>query len=93
MQLQTVSRYNMQGWVEDLPQLIEERYAHGCGSYLRDDGTQVSVDSVGYLCVCRYYWSNLSNNLKNLFKFSNLTKDFQTLFQGCTSNYLSNIFF
>ena len=47
-----VSKYNMQGWVEDLPQLIEGRYAHGCGSYLREDGTQVSVDTVGYLCVC-----------------------------------------
>ena len=34
------------GWVEDLPQLIEGRYNHGCGSYLRVSGTQVSIDSV-----------------------------------------------
>ena len=39
---QTVSRYNIQGWVEDLPSLVVGRYDHGCASYLRDaDGTQV----------------------------------------------------
>ena len=42
-----VSRYDMMGWVEDLPQLIEGRWDHGCGSYLRVDGTQVSIDSIG----------------------------------------------
>ena len=56
-----VSRYDRMGWVEDLPQLIEGRYDHGCGSYLRVDGTQVSIDSIGYsllMCdlICRYYW-------------------------------------
>ena len=44
---QAVSRYDRMGWVEDLPQLIEGRYDHGCGAYLRDDGTQVSIDSIG----------------------------------------------
>ena len=44
---QMVSRYDLQGWVEDLPQLIEGRYGHGCGSYIRVDGTQVSIDSIG----------------------------------------------
>ena len=38
-----VSRYDLQGFVEDLPQLVQGRYGHGCGSYLRGDGTQVSV--------------------------------------------------
>ena len=38
-----VARYDMQGHVEDLPQLAVARYGHGCGSYLRGDGTQVSV--------------------------------------------------
>ena len=45
--LQKVSRYDMMGWVEDLPQLTEGRNSHGCGSYLREDGTQVSIDSIG----------------------------------------------
>ena len=45
--LQMVSRYDLLGWVEDLPQLIEGRNNHGCGSYLRVDGTQVSIDSIG----------------------------------------------
>ena len=44
---QVVSRYDRLGWVEDLPQMIEGRYNHGCGSYLRVDGTQVSIDCVG----------------------------------------------
>ena len=40
--MHTVSRYNIMGWVEDLPSLVEGRYLHGCGSYMRDaDGTQV----------------------------------------------------
>ena len=47
-----VARYDRMGWVEDLPQLIEGRYNHGCGSYLRVSGTQVSIDSVVYSCEC-----------------------------------------
>jgi len=45
---QGVERYNMMGWVEDLPQLIEGRYDHGCGSYLRVDGTQVLLVAGGW---------------------------------------------
>ena len=41
--MSTVSRYGVLGWVEDLPSLEVERYAHGCGSFFRGDGTQVSV--------------------------------------------------
>ena len=45
--MQVVSRYDRMGWVKDMPQLIEGRYDHGCGAYLREDGTQVSIDSIG----------------------------------------------
>ena len=38
---QMVSRYNMGGHVKDLPQLIEGRWGHGCGSYWGKDGRQV----------------------------------------------------
>jgi len=43
-----VARYDMQGHVEDLPQLAVARYGHGCGSYLRGDGTQVFLVAGGY---------------------------------------------
>jgi hypothetical protein len=43
---QVVSRYGMDGFIEDLPQLVVGRYDHGCGSYLRLDGTQVSIGCV-----------------------------------------------
>ena len=36
-----VTRYDLLGFVEDLPSLNNGRYAHGCGAYLREDGTQV----------------------------------------------------
>ena len=38
----TVSRYGVLGWVEDLPSLVVGRRYHGCGSYFRGD-SQVSV--------------------------------------------------
>ena len=41
--MSTVSRYGVSGWVEDLPSLTEERSDHGCGSFIREDGTQVKV--------------------------------------------------
>ena len=37
-----VTRYSLQGFVEDLPQLGEGRFDHGCGTYQRSDGTQVT---------------------------------------------------
>ena len=46
---QVVVRYDKLGHARDLPQLIVKRYWHGCGAYLRLDGTQVSV---GRVCVC-----------------------------------------
>jgi len=49
----TVSRYDSQGFVEDLPSLVKGRSKHGCASYLREDGTQVLLvaggDNGGYL--------------------------------------------
>ena len=31
--LTTVSRYNDQGWLEDLPELITGRYFHACAEF------------------------------------------------------------
>lgn len=45
--LQTVSRYDINGFVEDLPSLVERRAYHSCGSYLRGDGTQVLLVAGG----------------------------------------------
>ena len=39
--LKKVRRYDIEGFVEDLPPLYIGRAAHGCGSYLRHtDGSQ-----------------------------------------------------
>jgi len=43
-----VSRYNSQGKVEDMPNLIRGRYAHGCGSYKQSDGSQVYIVAGGF---------------------------------------------
>ena len=32
-----VTRYNMMGYVEDLPELQEARHHHGCASFIRDN--------------------------------------------------------
>ena len=37
-----VSKYSKTGWVEDLPDLNEERERHACGKYLDDEGNFVS---------------------------------------------------
>merc|ERR1719474_1134832 len=37
----TVSRYSTSGWMEDLPQLNEERRSHGCGFFYNDDMQRV----------------------------------------------------
>jgi len=44
---QTVSRYDINGFVEDLPSLVVRRAYHSCGSYLRGDGTQVLLVAGG----------------------------------------------
>ena len=37
----TVSRYNINGWVEDLDDLITGRYGHGCTQYSNTLGDRV----------------------------------------------------
>ena len=33
----TVSVYNTAGWVEDLPDMQQGRYDHGCGHYINSN--------------------------------------------------------
>ena len=40
--LNIVSRYNKDGWVEDLPSLKEGRHGHGCSQY-SSGGEQVRL--------------------------------------------------
>ena len=40
----TVSEYNQEGWVRDLPSLQQARYSHGCSYFVSDDGTKVDID-------------------------------------------------
>jgi len=56
----TVTRYNMLGFVEDLPQLLEGRSSHGCSSYLREDGTQVFLVAGG---LDLDYWERSSTEI------------------------------
>ena len=39
--LTTVTEYNEAGWVRDLPDLLQGRYAHGCSYYDNNEGTKV----------------------------------------------------
>ena len=32
-----VSQYNVTGWIQDLPQLQQSRWDHGCGYYFNND--------------------------------------------------------
>ena len=52
--MDTVSRYNTDGFVEDLPSLNEGRYYHGCGVYTVDSGDQVIVITYNTLYYCYY---------------------------------------
>ena len=38
----TVTEYNEDGWVSDLPDLHQGRWDHGCSYYNNDDGTKVN---------------------------------------------------
>ena len=38
----TVSRYNKDGWVEDLLDFNTARDSHGCGTYMDDNNNRVS---------------------------------------------------
>ena len=37
-----VSRYNQDGWIEDLPNLNAARQNHACGTYVDDNNIRVS---------------------------------------------------
>ena len=42
--LTAVSRYNENGWIEDIPPGLKvQRYLHGCGTYLDDNNIRVSI--------------------------------------------------
>merc|ERR1712131_478412 len=43
----TVSRYSTSGWMEDLPELNEGRYSHGCGYFYNDDMQRVFLVAGG----------------------------------------------
>jgi len=45
--MQTVARYNLQGFVEHLPSMQEGRRYHGCGSYHNNDGQMVLLVTGG----------------------------------------------
>jgi len=47
--LDRVSRYDEDGFVENLPSLLFGRHKHGCGSFIRDDGNQVLLVAGGLL--------------------------------------------
>jgi len=42
-----VSQYSEAGWVRDLPQLLHERWLHGCSYYNNDDGTKTLLVTGG----------------------------------------------
>lgn len=44
-----VARYDLNGFVEDLPSMLVARQYHACGSHLRPDGTEVRQDLFSYL--------------------------------------------
>merc|ERR1719206_1314750 len=43
-----VTRYNMQGFVEDLPDLNQEKYGHGCGCFTNQENIKVYLVAGGY---------------------------------------------
>ena len=50
IQLSSVQRYDLNGFVENLPSLNEAREIHGCGCYYNNDGEKVKFK----LCVSLY---------------------------------------
>ena len=39
--LTPVTEYNQDGWVRDLPDLLQGRWNHGCSYYDNNEGSQV----------------------------------------------------
>ena len=40
-----VSEYSETGFTRDLPQLLQDRYNHGCSYFENEEGTKVDIDS------------------------------------------------
>ena len=38
-----VSVYSLDGWVEDLPDLLTGRAGHGCGHYINNEDKMVAI--------------------------------------------------
>ena len=38
----SVNVYNTQGWLENLPDLKQGRYSHGCGYYINNENKEVN---------------------------------------------------
>jgi len=47
-QVSRVTRYDRNGWMEDLPSLLTARYHHGCALYTTDTGDKVYVVMGGF---------------------------------------------
>ena len=43
--LNRVSEYSEDGYLRDLPQLLQGRWDHGCSYFKNDEGTKVDIDS------------------------------------------------
>ena len=43
--MKTVSRYNINGWVEDLDDLNDARVWHGCTQFTNSDGDKVRIEN------------------------------------------------
>ena len=43
--LNRVSEYSESGFTRDLPQLLQERWGHGCSYFENEEGTKVDIDS------------------------------------------------
>jgi len=55
----TVSKYNIHGWVEFLPSLNTARSGHGCGHYINSNGEVVYLVSGGWNCNSNDYSGGL----------------------------------
>ena len=58
--LRQVWVYSLTGLVEELPNMIEKRFTHGCGHYFNSDNEQASpcpcYPSIHITAVCRSTW-------------------------------------
>ena len=57
------SRYDINGWVEDIDPLITPRYFHSCFSYVNDQGERVNMVCSGYSWYNDYAVENCEENI------------------------------